>query len=86
MPAKPVRLSTGARKENLTPRENQVLELIVQGYKDESIAAHLGIALNTLKHHTKNLFRKTGFDSRLDLAVTTLKRRHTEEIELLRGK
>ena len=63
-----------------------MLELIVQGYKDESIAAHLGIALNTLKHHTKNLFRKTGFDSRLDLAVTTLKRRHTEEIELLRGK
>ena len=81
-----INLSTGSRKEKLTKREREVLEFIVQGYKDESIAAHRGIALNTLKHHTKNLFRKTGFDSRLDLAVTTLKRRHTEEIELLRGK
>jgi DNA-binding NarL/FixJ family response regulator len=81
-----IRLNDGPRKEKLTRREREVLELIVEGHKDESIAAHLGIALNTLKHHTKNLFRKTGFNSRLDLAVTTLKRRHTEEIELLRGK
>jgi DNA-binding NarL/FixJ family response regulator len=68
------------RNPNDTPREREVLELLLDGHNDESISNQLGITLDTVKRHTHKLYRKHGVNSRLELAVTVLKHRHTEEI------
>jgi RNA polymerase sigma factor (sigma-70 family) len=44
--------------DSLTPRERQVLDLIVQGLPSKQIAAHLGIAENTVKVHRDRLMHK----------------------------
>lgn len=53
--------------ENLTNRENEVMELILIGYDGNTIAHKLGISYNTVKTHRKNIFHKTGCSSGLEL-------------------
>ena len=45
--------------EILTKRENQVVELILEGHDGYSISERLGISYNTVKTHRKNIFQKT---------------------------
>jgi DNA-binding CsgD family transcriptional regulator len=52
----------------LTPREKQVLRLAVEGNPDKSIAEQLGVNVNTVKHHLKCIFDKTGLSTRKELA------------------
>jgi DNA-binding NarL/FixJ family response regulator len=68
------------RNPNDTPRQREVLELLLDGHNDESISNQLGIALETVKRHSHMLYRKHGVSSRLELAVTVLKQRHADEI------
>ena len=44
--------------DSLTPRERQVLDLIVQGLPSKRIATQLGIAENTVKVHRDRLMHK----------------------------
>jgi DNA-binding CsgD family transcriptional regulator len=44
----------------LTPRENQVLQLIVRGMTDGEIAEELGISRSTVDAHTSMLRSKLG--------------------------
>ena len=53
--------------ENLTKRENEVMELILEGIDGYTIAEELGISYNTVKTHRKNIFQKTGCNSALEL-------------------
>jgi DNA-binding NarL/FixJ family response regulator len=53
----------------LTPRELQVAALIAEGCTNKDIAAECGIGEETVKHHLKRIFDKTGVSSRLELAV-----------------
>jgi DNA-binding CsgD family transcriptional regulator len=48
------------RIADLTPREQQVLRLIAEGHSDPSLAAVLGISFRTANCHRKNIFRKAG--------------------------
>jgi len=57
----------------LTPREQQVLELVEQGMKNTEIARELGIRPGTVKIHLKHIFEKTGVRGRYGLALTGLK-------------
>jgi two-component system nitrate/nitrite response regulator NarL len=66
------RVSTGPRSE-LTPREQQVMELIEQGLKNKEIARELGIRPGTVKIHLKHIFEKTGVRGRYGLALTGMK-------------
>ena len=52
---------------NLTPRECEILELLLQGLTNEEIAGRLFIADNTLRRHTYNLFSKLGIQERWQL-------------------
>ena len=61
-----------ARSE-LTPREQQVLELVEQGFKNKEIATDLGIRPGTVKIHLKHIFEKTGVRGRYGLAISGLK-------------
>ncbi len=62
-------------RSELTPREQQVLELVEQGYKNREIALELGIRPGTVKIHLKHIFEKTGVRGRFGLALNGLKDR-----------
>lgn len=52
-----------------TDREEAVLRELVSGSSNREIASALGITENTVKMHITNMLQKTGFHSRLELAV-----------------
>jgi DNA-binding NarL/FixJ family response regulator len=62
-------------RSELTTREQQVLELVEQGFKNKEIAADLGIRPGTVKIHLKHIFEKTGVRGRYGLALNGLKER-----------
>jgi two-component system, NarL family, nitrate/nitrite response regulator NarL len=53
----------------LTPRELEMVALIVQGCANKDIATQSGITEETVKRHLKNIFDKLGVSSRLELAM-----------------
>ena len=53
----------------LTPREIEILRLVAGGYANGQIAQLLSISVQTVKHHVRNVFDKTGVDTRLELAL-----------------
>jgi DNA-binding NarL/FixJ family response regulator len=68
-----------ARSE-LTPREQQVLELVEQGMKNREIARDLGIRPGTVKIHLKHIFEKTGVRGRYGLAISGLQEKGILEL------
>jgi DNA-binding NarL/FixJ family response regulator len=56
----------------LTVREQQVMELVEQGYKNREIAKELGIRPGTVKIHLRHIFEKKGVRGRHGLAVNGL--------------
>jgi len=53
----------------LTPREEEVLGLLVRGLKDRQIAETLGISYETCRGYVKSVRRKLGGGSRLQAAA-----------------
>ena len=53
----------------LTKRELEVLHELVGGSSNAEIAAELGISERSIKQHISDMLAKTGFKSRLQLAV-----------------
>ena len=66
----------------LTPREIEVLGLIVEGSTNKIIARRLDISLHTVKFHVESLFRKLGVRSRSEAVAKALERRRDETIDL----
>lgn len=66
--------------QNVTKREQEVIELLLEGHNNESISYRLGIKPITAREHVYRIFIKHGVNTRLDFAVTILKQRHAEEI------
>ena len=62
-------------RSELTSREQQVLGLVEQGFKNREIALELGIRPGTVKIHLKHIFEKTGVRGRYGLALNGLKDR-----------
>ena len=61
------------RPYGLTAREVEIVAAIAEGKSNRDIATHLGISLQTVKHHLTSIFDKTGTASRLELALVALK-------------
>ena len=61
------------RTRPLTPREQQVAELVSKGMKNREIAEALGIATGTVKIHLMHIFEKTGIRDRFELALHGLR-------------
>jgi two-component system, NarL family, response regulator NreC len=53
--------------EALTPRETEVLKLIVQGYTNRQIGDELNISIRTAESHRANLSEKLGLHNRVEL-------------------
>ncbi len=62
-------------RSELTAREQQVLELVEQGFKNKEIAQDLGIRPGTVKIHLKHIFEKTGVRGRYGLALNVWRER-----------
>jgi DNA-binding NarL/FixJ family response regulator len=58
----------------VTAREQQVIDLVVQGYRNEQIALHLRISLNTVKKHLVTIFDKMQVTQRGQLADLEIQR------------
>jgi DNA-binding NarL/FixJ family response regulator len=57
------------RDFGLTPREREIIRLVVEGEANKGIAQRLSIGEDTVKHHLTSSFNKTGTSSRLELAL-----------------
>jgi DNA-binding CsgD family transcriptional regulator len=58
----------------LTPREQEVAVLVVEGLANREIAAQLFLSQHTVGQHVKRIYRKLGVDSRVALTRTLLSR------------
>ncbi|MBO4478539.1 MAG: response regulator transcription factor [Lachnospiraceae bacterium] len=56
-------------RAELTDRELEVLRELTASLTNEEIADKLCISVNTVKRHLQNIMEKTGFGSRLELAM-----------------
>jgi len=61
------RVDEFAALHQLSPREGDVLRLLVQGHDTAGLADRLGISPHTVRDHLKNVFRKTSTRSRSEL-------------------
>ncbi len=68
------RLAERIGAEELTPREVNVLEQIVQGMSNKEIGAQLKISEATVKTHINNLLAKLGVTDRTQAATAAIRR------------
>ncbi|WP_420854880.1 helix-turn-helix transcriptional regulator [Shinella kummerowiae] len=61
------------RRLNLTDREASIIELVLQGHSSESIGLKLDISTGTVKVHRRNVYRKLGISSQIQLLSIYLK-------------
>jgi DNA-binding NarL/FixJ family response regulator len=57
----------------LTPRQKQVMIMVVQGLSNKSIALELGIAEATIKMHVSSIFKALGVQNRTEAALAAHK-------------
>jgi DNA-binding CsgD family transcriptional regulator len=53
----------------LSPRETEVVELVLLGYRNRDIATTLGASPATIKKHLTHIFDKVGVDTRTQLVA-----------------
>jgi DNA-binding NarL/FixJ family response regulator len=58
----------------LTPRQHEVLALVVQGKSNRDIAEAMGLSENTVKVHLAAIFRALGVSTRTEALIARLKR------------
>ncbi len=68
------RMAESLTREALTPREADVLRLLVRGQCNKSIANQLQIAVGTVKAHVKAIMGKLESNSRTEAASVAVKR------------
>lgn len=68
------KLDTRRNQENLSPREIEVLELLVAGRSNKEIVTDLEISLSTVKHYIERIFVKLGVSDRTQAATAAVQR------------
>ena len=54
--------------ESLTAREREIVAAVAAGDSNRQVAARLGLAEDTVKHHITNIFDKLGVSNRAEMA------------------
>jgi DNA-binding NarL/FixJ family response regulator len=68
--------TVGARvRDRLTPKELQIVALVVQGFKNREIAEQLDTKEQVIKNYLRSVYDKTGVSDRLELALFTVHHR-----------
>lgn len=55
------------KRFDITKREEEIIELVVQGYKNSKIGEMLFISEKTVTNHIYNIYKKLGINSRFEL-------------------
>lgn len=63
-------LKGGRKERELTPRENEVLRLVADGWTSKEIATQLQISPKTVEVFRQNLLRKGGAKNSVQLVLT----------------
>jgi len=71
----------GLGQPALSPREQEVLEQLVRGYSNATIAKNLGLSEATVRFHLRNILSKLHAHSRTEAAVQAVKRRYIRPIQ-----
>jgi len=58
---------------NLTPREREVLSLLIEGQPNKAIADRLGLKPITAAFHVRGIFRKLHVANRTEAVITAIK-------------
>jgi len=66
----------------LTPRELEVLHLVVEGKTNAEIGLNLGISEKTVEKHLDAIFRKMGVASRVEAAVMAVRENLFNDIQI----
>lgn len=66
---KPAEMEPASSKEDLTPRELDVLRRLSQGLSNKQIAQTLSISTATVRSHVSSLMRKLNVENRTQLAI-----------------
>jgi DNA-binding NarL/FixJ family response regulator len=67
------RRHTGASRPRFTKREQQVLDLLIEGHDNVQIARELYISPSTVKNHVSSILDKLGVDNRVQAAVEAVR-------------
>jgi DNA-binding NarL/FixJ family response regulator len=59
--------------DNLTPREEEVLRLVAQGFINKEIADQLGVSIETVRQHLKNSYAKLHVRTRTEAAMKLMR-------------
>lgn len=64
---------SGPDAGDLTPRQREIVELLVAGYQNKQIARKLDIGVETVKTHVSRIIDRLGVSSRTEIAVVALR-------------
>ncbi len=70
----------------LTPREQEVIDLLIAGRANREIASTLGMELKTVKTHVGKLLQKFGVPNRVALTVRAMEMQLSPEERMRRAK
>lgn len=68
------RLAARSPRSHLSPRELEVIKLMIQGKRNREIALHLAITEGTVKIHVSNVLAKLGVTDRTEAVTQALQR------------
>jgi DNA-binding NarL/FixJ family response regulator len=63
----------------LTPRESDVVEVLLKGASNKEIARHLGISPFTVREHLRSAAQKLGCRNRVEIALRWSQQRSAAE-------
>jgi len=81
----PARPAAPTDAEALTPREEEILALLASGCLYKEISERLGITLNTVRTHLKNIYEKLHVQSRGEATLKFLAREGPTGLERLKS-
>lgn len=78
-----VRIRRTGLATHLTLRELRIVGLLMEGLKNRRIAEHLNIAEHAVRSRFQKIYEKTGFTSRLELAIYISQHSEIPTVQLL---
>lgn len=67
--------TTGPTTEQLSPQERTLLQLLIDGHSYKMVAGEMGVSINTVNFHIKNLYRKLHVNSASEAVALAVRSR-----------
>lgn len=61
------------KKEELSSREMQIIDAMIEGLSYKLIADKLMVSINTIRYHIKNIYRKLQVNSKMEIVAKKIK-------------